>query len=92
VPADPARAGPEGLLAVGSQDVLVEAVKVSEDGKRLVLRLCGVSGRTTSVRIDWKGMRPAAVHGTDLREQVLGRCDGKVEVPGYGVAMMRAEF
>lgn len=92
VPADPARAVPNPLLAVDSPDVLVETVKVSEDGKGLVLRLFGVSGRTTSVPIDWKGMRPAAVYRTDLREQVLGPCDGSVEVPGYGVAMVRAEF
>jgi len=92
VSVDPARAVPEPLLAVDSPDVLVETVKVSEDGKGLVLRLFGVSGRTSRVRIDWQVMRPTAVCGTDLREQVLDRCDGRVEVPGYGVAMVRAEF
>lgn len=92
VPADPARAVPDPLLEINSADVLVETVKVSEDSKALVLRLFGVSGRTTSVRIDWKGMRPTAVYLTDLREQVLARYDGGVEVPGCGVTMMRAEF
>ena len=72
--------------------MLVETVKVSEDGKGLVLRLFGVSGRTSRVRIDWQGMRPPAVFGPDLLEQVLERSDSRVEVPGYGVAMVRAEF
>ena len=35
----------EPLLAVSSPDVLVETVKVSEDGKAYVVRLFGVTGK-----------------------------------------------
>jgi alpha-mannosidase len=90
--ADPGRPVPGSLLGLDSADVLVETVKVSEDGKALVLRLFGVSGRTVRTRLDWRGVRPSGVFGTDLTERALDRIPGKIEVPGYGVTMVRAEF
>jgi alpha-mannosidase len=92
VTTDPSRPVPGSLLGVNSADVLVETVKVSEDGQAIVLRLFGVSGRDTKARLAWKGAQPAAVYRTDLMERALERIPGKIEVPGYGVTMVRAEF
>jgi alpha-mannosidase len=90
--ADPSRPVPRPLLVMESPDVLVETVKVSEDGAALVLRLFGVSGRDAQARVSWKGVRPTALYRTDLTEKPLESIPGKIKVPGYGVTMVRAEF
>ena len=92
VVADPSRPVPAPLLDVSTADVLVETVKMSEDGRAVVVRLFGVSGRPAKVRLNWKRSRPEAVHLTDLTEEPLARAPGRIEVPGYGVTMVRAEF
>jgi hypothetical protein len=90
--AESSRPVPGRLLAMDAPDVLVETVKVSEDGKAIVVRLFGVSGREVKARLVWKGSQPTAVYRTDLTERPLVRLPGKIEVPGYGVTMVRAEF
>jgi alpha-mannosidase len=90
--ADPSRPVPGSLLGLNSADVLVETLKVSEDGRAIVLRLFGVSGREVKARLAWKGAQPTAVYRTDLTEKPLARLTGKIEVPAYGVTMVRAEF
>ena len=90
--ADPSRPVPGPLLVMESPDVLVETVKVSEDGAAMVLRLFGVSGRDAQARVSWKGVQPTALYRTDLTEKPLETIPGKIEVPGYGVTMVRAEF
>jgi alpha-mannosidase len=90
--ADPSRPVPGPLLDVDSAGVLVETVKISEDGRAVIVRLFGVSERPAKVRLNWKRSRPEAVYLTDLTEQPLARAAGRIEVPGYGVTMVRAEF
>jgi alpha-mannosidase len=90
--AHPDRPVPGTLLAVSSPDVLVETVKVSEDGGALVVRLFGVSGRTVRTRLTWGHGRPKATYLTDLTEKPLTQAPRTIEVPGYGVITVRAEF
>jgi alpha-mannosidase len=92
VHADPASSVPGPLLEMDSPEVLVETVKVSEDGNAFVVRLFGVSGRTAKVRLEWKGARSAKVFLTDLTEKPLALIPAKIEVPGHGVTMVRVGF
>jgi alpha-mannosidase len=79
-----------GLLA----DVLLETLKVSEDGRALIVRLFGVAGRNCTVRLRWDGPgpKPAAVWYSDLAERPLRRAGRGIEVPGYGMVILRAEW
>jgi hypothetical protein len=80
------------LVRVSSPEVLVETVKVSEDGQALVVRLFGVSGRDQEVRLDWSSLTPAALWLTDLSEQPLRLLGRRLQVPAYGVVSVRAEL
>jgi alpha-mannosidase len=81
---------PAPLLSVSSPDVLVETVKVSDDGKAIVVRLFGVSGKRKMVALKWNGWKPRVVWRTDVAERPLQPVRGAVEVPAYGVVHLRA--
>ena len=81
---------PSPLLTVSSPNVLVETVKVSDDGKGIVVRLFGVAGKRESVVLKWNGWKPRMVSRTDLAERPLQRVTGPVDVPAYGVVHLLA--
>lgn len=78
-------------LVATAPDVLVESVKASEDGRGIIVRLFGVTGERRTTRLRLPGVRSEAWRLTDLSEKP-GRPAGRsIEVPGYGVVMVRAE-
>lgn len=91
VPVDAARPVPEPFLRVSTPDVLVETVKVSEDGQATVVRIFGATGEDQTVQLEWTAFRPSAVWLTDLSEKPLRKAPRNVEVPGYGVTVLRAD-
>jgi alpha-mannosidase len=91
-PVDSKKPASASLLSLSSPDVLIETVKVSDDGKAVIVRLFGVSGKDQSVRLDWKGFKPVSVWLTDLTEKPLKKTGDAIEVPSYGVVNVRAEI
>lgn len=80
------------LFSIDSDDVLVESVKRSSDGKATIIRLFGVAGREQPVRLKWASdVKPASVWLTDLTERPLKEIGGSVNMPAYGVVHLRAE-
>jgi hypothetical protein len=90
-PADAGTAVPSSLVKLTSANVLLETVKVSQDGKAYILRLFGVSGRTQSTGLRWGAIQPTSLWLSDLTEKPITKLGGRVEVPAYGVVMLRAE-
>ena len=84
--------GSQSLLSVSPLGVLVETLKVSEDGKALIVRLFGVSGRPESATLSWKGVKPSTVWLTDLTEKPLTQVGHAIPVPAFGVVQVRAEL
>ena len=82
---------PASLLTVSPPGVLVETLKVSEDGKALIVRLFGVSGQAEVATLVWPGLKPAAVWLTDLTENPLRPAAGGIAVPAYGIVHLRAD-
>ncbi len=78
-------------LTLSSPDVIVETLKVSEDGHALVARLFGVSGATHRITLDWGAAKPRSVSRTDLSEKALEPLGREIEVPAYGIVSVRAE-
>lgn len=91
IPAENQSRTPVPLLSVSSPDVLVETLKVSEDGQAHILRLFGVSGRSTTVKLIWAKPSPRTVWLSDLSEKPLRPVKGAVAVPAYGVVTLRAD-
>ena len=82
---------PAPLLTMSSPDVLVETVKVSDDGKGFIVRLFGVSGRDTAVSLRWGEPGPKRQWLSDLSEQPRQPVTSPVLVPANGVVTLRAD-
>jgi alpha-mannosidase len=86
---DPAQPVPAPLLRLTSPDVLVETIKVSEDGQALILRLFGLTQNPVRTRLLWQAIGPRMVHRTDLTEMPGAAAPGPITIPGQGVVMLR---
>ena len=79
-------------VLVRSSDVLVSALKPSEDGKGLIVRLFGASGKASKAEFTWSEPKPTALWLSDNSEKPGAKTGDTVEVPAYGVVTVRAEF
>lgn len=80
------------LLTVEPDDVLVTALKPSDDGKALIVRLFGASDKAQSARLKWGGSKPKAVFLSDTSELAAKRAGDRIEVPPSGLVTLRAEL
>jgi hypothetical protein len=80
------------LLSVTPDDVIVTALKPSDDGKALIVRLFGAGTKTESARLTWGGAPPKAVFLSDTSEQAGQRIDDRIEIPASGLVTLRAEL
>ena len=81
----------EPLLTVEPADVLVAALKPSDDGAALIVRLFGASGATRSATLTWRSP-PKALTLSGTGEARGAEVRGPVTVPGYGLVTLRAEL
>jgi len=79
------------LLRLRAEGVLVTGLKPSDDGRAVILRLFGASGKTETVKLNWGSWKPKAVFATDTSEKPGAKLDGRVAVPGYGLVSLRAK-
>ncbi len=79
-------------LNVKPADVLVNALKPSDDGKAIIVRLYGASGKDAVAKLSWSKPEPKAVWLSDASEQPLASAPEAIEVPAWGVVTLRAEF
>jgi alpha-mannosidase len=79
-------------LLVEPAGVLVNALKPSDDGKAIIVRLYGASGKDAAVRLAWSQPEPKAVWLSDASEQPLARAPQAIEVPAWGLVTLRAEL
>jgi alpha-mannosidase len=84
-------APPEPPLRINNDGVIATALKPSDDGKALILRLFGVSGKDEKVEIEWSSPTPESVWLSDLSEKRGAQVTGPIDVPAWGVVTLRAE-
>lgn len=89
-PAGASPASGKPCLEVKSDGVLVTALKPSDDGKALIVRLLGASGRAETARLEW-AKAPAKIWLSDTSEKPLKPASPNVPVPGWGVVTLRVE-
>jgi alpha-mannosidase len=73
-------------------NVLVSAMKPSNDGKAIILRLYEVAGKTTQIKLRWTAPEPKAVWLSNPYEEKVSRVNGTVTVPGNDVLTLRVEW
>ncbi len=69
--------------------VLLTGLKPADDGKGLILRLFGASGRTEKASLHWAEPGNRQVWFSDTSERPLRPAEGPIEVPGWGVVTLR---
>ena len=90
VPVAPKQARSEAsLLGIEPADVLVSALKPSEDGEALIVRLFGASGEARQATIEWGGTGTVDIYESNLGEDQGAAVEGAVVVPGYGMVTLR---
>jgi alpha-mannosidase len=82
---------PTPYLRVTPETVMVTALKRSEDGKTVIIRLFGASGRPENATIEWPGSAKPRLYTSDLTEHEGGPIEGSVAVRAYGVVTLRAD-
>ncbi len=78
-------------LRIEPVGVLATAFKPSDDGKAVIVRLFGASGKTEQARLVWSHA-PKLVFLSDASEQPLQPIKNTVEVPGWDIVTLRAEL
>jgi hypothetical protein len=89
---DPALAPVQSLVDISPANVVAETVKMSEDGKALILRLFNVSSEASEIKLTWGSVKPISLWQTDLAENFGKKAVPPIQIPGYGVLSLRAEL
>jgi hypothetical protein len=76
-------------LRVEPADVLVTALKPSDDGKARMVRLFGASGHDRQVRLIWSSPEPKAVWLSDTSEKPVARAGETITVSGWELVTLR---
>jgi alpha-mannosidase len=79
------------LFRVEPADVLVTALKASDDGKAWIVRLFGASGRDQRAKLIWRKPAPVALWLSGLNEKPVSLINSEISVPGWDLVTIRAE-
>ena len=79
------------LLRVEPAGVVVIALKPSDDGKALIVRLFGASGKAEQAKLSWS-VSPKQVTLSNTAELAGQPVADAVDVPAWGVSTLRAEL
>ena len=85
-------ASTEPRLTVMPAGVIVTSLRPSREGKAMIARLYGASGRAEQATIRWAAPVPKAVWVSDLSERPLQAVAETVDVPAWGVVTLRADL
>jgi hypothetical protein len=80
------------LLQLNQPDVLVTALKPSDDGQALIIRLFGTGPVERETSLQWPGHPPSTLFRSGTAEKPGHQLAGRVVVPAQGLVTVRAEF
>jgi hypothetical protein len=85
-------AGSRPRLSLDGSGSLVAALKPSDDGRALIVRLWGTDGHAGPSRITWGSPAPRRIFFSDLSERPLQEAGPSIDVPLHGLVTLRAEL
>jgi alpha-mannosidase len=80
------------LFELSSNDVIVTALKPSNDGKAWIVRLYGASGQERSVELKGPKSKTMRAWISDTSERQAAELRGPVSVPGWGIVTLRVDI
>jgi len=80
------------FLSVEPAGVIVTGFKPSDDGKALVVRLFGASGKDCAAKLTWAKPRPKQVFVSDTSEKRGEKAERSILVPAWGIVTLRVEY
>lgn len=83
---------PKAPVRSSNRSVMVSALKPSDDGKGLIVRLFGLTDKTQETSLTWSDPKPEKVFLSDNSERPRQACDTSIEVPGNTIITVRAEW
>ena len=78
--------------SISTSDVIVTALKPSDDRRAWIVRLFGATGKAATLDLKWRDLTPKAVWRSDASEQPLEALTGPIEVPAYGIVTLRVDL
>ena len=78
-------------LRVEPAGVIVTGFKPSDDGKAVIVRLFGASGKDCEATLTWTEPGPRDIYRSDTSEKPLAKAGGSVHVPAWGLVTLRVE-
>ena len=79
------------LLQIEPTDVLVSALKPSEDGKAWIVRLFGASGEERKAKMKWSTPTPPTIWLSDLSERPIQPLNGELTIAGWDLVTLRID-
>ena len=79
-------------LFIDAPGVTVSAFKPSDDGKAVIVRLFGASGKAGRASVKWFAPAPPKVFLSDNSERAGAPAGNTIDVPAYGIMTLRAEL
>ncbi len=86
-----AEAATGSLIEVSPASVLATSVKPSQDGRAVMVRLYGASGRPEKAQVKVPGRGEARVFLSDLLEGKARPVNGPIDIPAFGIVTIRIE-
>lgn len=80
------------LFTISPSDVLVSAVKPSDDGRAVIVRLFGASDRTREARLKWHGPSATGIYLSNTGEHRGEPVTGPIRVPAQELVSVRVEL
>ena len=79
------------VLSIEPAGVIVTGFKPSDDGKAVIVRLFGASGKDCNANLNWAEPMPANVYLSDTSEKPLVKAGRNIKVPAWGLVTIRVE-
>jgi alpha-mannosidase len=90
----PAKSNPirQSLISLDNPNVVITALKVSDDNQALIVRLRSLSNKTEKIKLEYPARLPKSVFTCTVGETPLQKSTGTIELPQYGTVSLRMVF
>ncbi|WP_165761348.1 glycosyl hydrolase-related protein [Niastella koreensis] len=92
--AAPVKSNPiqQSLISLDNPNVVITALKVSDDNQALIVRLRSLSNKTEKITLRYPATQPKSVFICTPGETPLQKSTGTVEMPQYGTVSLWMVF